>query len=65
MTKRRCNGRRKSALPKGDETAESDVKSLQKINSMLDVIERDIVPLTCIAACQGEKTNMVRFNYKS
>jgi uncharacterized protein involved in exopolysaccharide biosynthesis len=43
-----------------EEIPDSDIDTLLKINSLLDVIERDIVPLTCIAACDSEGGNKVK-----
>ena len=59
VSRRRHNGRSLQAPSKGEVIPDSDLRRLQKIHSMLDVIERDIVPLTCMAACGGKDTNMV------
>ena len=59
VTRRHHNGRLLQSPSKGEVVPDSDLRRLQKIHSMLDVIERDIVPLTCISACGGKDANMV------
>lgn len=59
-TRRSCNGRKKSSCCENDCLVDSDIKILQELNVMLDVVERDIIPLTCVAVCQAANMNKVR-----
>ena len=61
VTRRNYRGGRKLSQSNEEVVPDSDIKSLKKIHSILDVIERDIVPLTCRAACGGKGGNLVRF----
>ena len=42
-----------------DESTSEDVNCLLELQRLIDVIERDIVPLTCISACDGAGANKV------
>lgn len=52
MTRKCSNGRKKLPGSKGDDEMDPDIENLRKIHALLDVVERDIVPLTCTAVCQ-------------
>ena len=56
-TKKSFKCSRKASLNKSDLRIDADLRNLQDVNIMLDVIERDILPLTCTAVCRAANSN--------
>lgn len=47
------------ALPKNSKEKNDRDCDLVTLQKLLDVIERDILPLTCLAVCTGKQLNRV------